>query len=63
VASDQKGLLETPPEIWLGKTSHIRILDPYFLQQTASRLLRLPLNTPPKTNQVKAPIQIVWVAI
>ncbi|XP_021473291.2 CMP-N-acetylneuraminate-beta-galactosamide-alpha-2,3-sialyltransferase 4 isoform X1 [Oncorhynchus mykiss] len=48
----RKGFWKPPPEIWLGKTSHIRILDPYFLQQTASRLLRLPLNTPPKTNQI-----------
>uniref|UniRef100_A0A8C7IFC3 CMP-N-acetylneuraminate-beta-galactosamide-alpha-2,3-sialyltransferase 4 n=1 Tax=Oncorhynchus kisutch TaxID=8019 RepID=A0A8C7IFC3_ONCKI len=50
----RKGFWKPPPEIWLGKTSHIRILDPYFLQQTASRLLRLPLNTPPKTNQIPA---------
>ncbi|XP_071195422.1 CMP-N-acetylneuraminate-beta-galactosamide-alpha-2,3-sialyltransferase 4-like isoform X2 [Salvelinus alpinus] len=50
----RKGFWKPPPEIWLGKTSHIRILDPYFLQQTASRMLRLPLNTPPKTNQIPA---------
>ncbi|XP_038861165.1 CMP-N-acetylneuraminate-beta-galactosamide-alpha-2,3-sialyltransferase 4-like isoform X4 [Salvelinus namaycush] len=50
----RKGFWKPPPEIWLGKTSHIRILDPYFLQQTASRMLHLPLNTPPKTNQIPA---------
>ncbi|CAB1316696.1 unnamed protein product, partial [Coregonus sp. 'balchen'] len=49
-----KEILYNEKRIWLGKTSNIRILDPYFLQQTASRLLHLPLNTPPKTNQIPA---------
>ncbi|KAG7484490.1 hypothetical protein MATL_G00049940 [Megalops atlanticus] len=47
----RKGFWKPPPQIWLGKTSHIRILDPFFLRQTASRLLKIPLNLPPKSNQ------------
>ncbi|KAJ8412570.1 hypothetical protein AAFF_G00129060 [Aldrovandia affinis] len=45
----RKGFWKPPPQIWLGKTSHIRILDPFFLHQTASRLLNIPLK--PKSNQ------------
>ncbi|KAI1903359.1 hypothetical protein AGOR_G00026380 [Albula goreensis] len=45
----RKGFWKPPPQIWLGKTSHIRILDPIFLHQTASRLLNIPLK--PKNNQ------------
>ncbi|XP_071195423.1 CMP-N-acetylneuraminate-beta-galactosamide-alpha-2,3-sialyltransferase 4-like isoform X3 [Salvelinus alpinus] len=58
----RKGFWKPPPEIWLGKTSHIRILDPYFLQQTASRMLRLPLNTPPKTNQPRCTLVLSFTS-
>ncbi|XP_062407674.1 CMP-N-acetylneuraminate-beta-galactosamide-alpha-2,3-sialyltransferase 4 isoform X2 [Sardina pilchardus] len=46
----RKGFWKPPPQIWLGKTSQIRVLDPYFLQHTASKLLQIPLN--PKGREV-----------
>ncbi|XP_036391989.1 CMP-N-acetylneuraminate-beta-galactosamide-alpha-2,3-sialyltransferase 4 isoform X1 [Megalops cyprinoides] len=45
----RKGFWKPPPQIWLGHTSQIRVLDPFFLKQTASALLRIPLQ--PKRNQ------------
>ncbi|XP_048837169.1 CMP-N-acetylneuraminate-beta-galactosamide-alpha-2,3-sialyltransferase 4-like isoform X1 [Brienomyrus brachyistius] len=45
----RKGFWKPPPQIWQGKSSHIRILDPYFLRQTASKLLKIPLL--PKWSQ------------
>ncbi|KAJ8266635.1 hypothetical protein GJAV_G00132860 [Gymnothorax javanicus] len=46
---ERKGFWRPPPQFWLGKPSQIRILDPIFLHQTASRLLKIPLK--PKSNQ------------
>ncbi|XP_052008168.1 CMP-N-acetylneuraminate-beta-galactosamide-alpha-2,3-sialyltransferase 4 isoform X2 [Xyrauchen texanus] len=40
----QKGFWKPPPQIWLGRTSQIRVLDPYFLRLTASKLLEIPLQ-------------------
>ncbi|XP_030622046.1 CMP-N-acetylneuraminate-beta-galactosamide-alpha-2,3-sialyltransferase 4 isoform X2 [Chanos chanos] len=45
----RKGFWKPPPQIWLGRPSQIRILDPYFLQLTASKLLQIPLE--PKNKQ------------
>ncbi|XP_061684407.1 CMP-N-acetylneuraminate-beta-galactosamide-alpha-2,3-sialyltransferase 4 isoform X3 [Syngnathoides biaculeatus] len=48
----RKGFWKPPPQIWLGDVAQIRVLDPYFLQQTAEKLLQIPLN--PKSKQEKA---------
>ncbi|XP_070986789.1 CMP-N-acetylneuraminate-beta-galactosamide-alpha-2,3-sialyltransferase 4-like isoform X2 [Oncorhynchus clarkii lewisi] len=46
----RKGFWKPPPQIWLGSTSRIRVLDPHFLHGTASSLLQIPLH--PKRKQV-----------
>ncbi|KAI1893766.1 hypothetical protein AGOR_G00127050 [Albula goreensis] len=45
----RKGFWKPPPQIWMGSTSQIRILDPFFLHQTAGTLLHIPLQ--PRKNQ------------
>ncbi|KAL0994584.1 hypothetical protein UPYG_G00124440 [Umbra pygmaea] len=50
----RKGFWKIPPQIWLAKPSQIRILDPYFMHQTASRVLHLPINTPAKRNKISS---------
>uniref|UniRef100_A0A4W5PYY1 ST3 beta-galactoside alpha-2,3-sialyltransferase 4 n=1 Tax=Hucho hucho TaxID=62062 RepID=A0A4W5PYY1_9TELE len=45
----RKGFWKPPPQIWLGRTSRIRVLDPHFLHGTASSLLQIPLH--PKSKQ------------
>uniref|UniRef100_A0A8C7GPQ1 CMP-N-acetylneuraminate-beta-galactosamide-alpha-2,3-sialyltransferase 4 n=1 Tax=Oncorhynchus kisutch TaxID=8019 RepID=A0A8C7GPQ1_ONCKI len=45
----RKGFWKPPPQIWLGRTSRIRVLDPHFLHGTASSLLQIPLQ--PKSKQ------------
>ncbi|XP_026143877.1 CMP-N-acetylneuraminate-beta-galactosamide-alpha-2,3-sialyltransferase 4-like isoform X3 [Carassius auratus] len=40
----RKGFWKPPPQIWLGRGSQIRVLDPYFLRLTASKLLQIPLQ-------------------
>ncbi|XP_057203610.1 CMP-N-acetylneuraminate-beta-galactosamide-alpha-2,3-sialyltransferase 4-like [Triplophysa rosa] len=47
----RKGFWKPPPQIWLGRFSQIRVLDPYFLHLTASNLLKIPLN--PRRQQVR----------
>ncbi|XP_073671803.1 CMP-N-acetylneuraminate-beta-galactosamide-alpha-2,3-sialyltransferase 4 isoform X6 [Paramisgurnus dabryanus] len=47
-----KGFWKPPPQIWLGGTSQIRVLDPYFLRLTASNLLKIPL----KPNRQQKPV-------
>ncbi|KAM6970534.1 CMP-N-acetylneuraminate-beta-galactosamide-alpha-2,3-sialyltransferase 4-like [Aplochiton taeniatus] len=44
-----KGFWKPPTQIWQGEKRHLRILDPYFMQKTASHLLHLPLNAPLKS--------------
>ncbi|XP_064208631.1 CMP-N-acetylneuraminate-beta-galactosamide-alpha-2,3-sialyltransferase 4-like [Anguilla rostrata] len=46
---ERKGFWKPPPQFWLGNPKQLRILDPFFLHQTASRLLNIPLK--PKSNQ------------
>lgn len=48
----RKGFWKPPPQIWLGRTSQIRVLDPYFLRLTASKLLQIPLQ--PRRQQVRS---------
>ncbi|KAJ8342502.1 hypothetical protein SKAU_G00324300 [Synaphobranchus kaupii] len=45
----RRGFWRPPPQIWLGKPSQVRVLDPFFLHETACRLLNIPLK--PKSNQ------------
>ncbi|XP_077396259.1 CMP-N-acetylneuraminate-beta-galactosamide-alpha-2,3-sialyltransferase 4 isoform X2 [Festucalex cinctus] len=39
-----KGFWKVPPQIWLGDAGKVRVLDPYFLHQTAYTLLQIPLK-------------------
>ncbi|XP_018604202.2 CMP-N-acetylneuraminate-beta-galactosamide-alpha-2,3-sialyltransferase 4-like isoform X2 [Scleropages formosus] len=48
----RKGFWKPPPQIWQGKSSHIRILDPYFLYQTASKVLKIPVQPKGKEKPV-----------
>ncbi|KAJ7996824.1 hypothetical protein DPEC_G00222530 [Dallia pectoralis] len=48
----RKGFWKPPPQIWKGRTSNLRILDPYYMHQTARRLLNLPINTPAKRKRI-----------
>ncbi|TDH15066.1 hypothetical protein EPR50_G00027750 [Perca flavescens] len=60
----RKGFWKPPPQIWLGDTSKIRVLDPHFLHKTADKLLRIPLQ--PKSKQPVHPttgILAVFVAL
>nr|XP_020456090.1 CMP-N-acetylneuraminate-beta-galactosamide-alpha-2,3-sialyltransferase 4 isoform X2 [Monopterus albus] len=41
---NMKGFWKPPPQIWSADDSNIRVLDPHFLQQTADRLLHIPLD-------------------
>lgn len=40
-----EGFWRRPPQTWLGNTSKIRVLDPYFQLQTAKLLLRIPVHS------------------
>ncbi|XP_039620005.1 CMP-N-acetylneuraminate-beta-galactosamide-alpha-2,3-sialyltransferase 4 isoform X1 [Polypterus senegalus] len=46
-----KGFWRSPPQIWQGDLNQIRILHPYFLYETATKLLNIPTNFPPKSKQ------------
>lgn len=50
----QKGFWKPPPQFWFGKVSQIRILDPFFLRNTAKHLLDIPLSVDPKSKKVRA---------
>ncbi|XP_055030219.2 CMP-N-acetylneuraminate-beta-galactosamide-alpha-2,3-sialyltransferase 4 isoform X5 [Misgurnus anguillicaudatus] len=60
-----KGFWKLPPQIWLGGTSQIRVLDPYFLRLTASNLLKIPLrpNRQQKPVHPTTGILAVFVAL
>ncbi|XP_069039224.1 CMP-N-acetylneuraminate-beta-galactosamide-alpha-2,3-sialyltransferase 4 isoform X2 [Lepisosteus oculatus] len=47
----RKGFWKPPPQIWQAKTSQIRILDPFFLHETETRLLNLTVNVNPKSRE------------
>ncbi|XP_066541315.1 CMP-N-acetylneuraminate-beta-galactosamide-alpha-2,3-sialyltransferase 4 [Hoplias malabaricus] len=40
----RKGFWRSPPQIWLGRPSQLRILDPHFLHLTASKFLEMSLQ-------------------
>ncbi|XP_026175731.1 CMP-N-acetylneuraminate-beta-galactosamide-alpha-2,3-sialyltransferase 4 isoform X2 [Mastacembelus armatus] len=59
----RKGFWKPPPQIWLGDVSKIRVLDPHFLQQTAERLLHIPLQPKSKQNPVHPTTGILAVFV
>ncbi|XP_078282656.1 CMP-N-acetylneuraminate-beta-galactosamide-alpha-2,3-sialyltransferase 4 isoform X3 [Rhinoraja longicauda] len=46
-----KGFWKPPPMVWEANPSNIRILNPYYIHQAATKLLKIPLKVPPKSNQ------------
>ncbi|XP_018586313.1 CMP-N-acetylneuraminate-beta-galactosamide-alpha-2,3-sialyltransferase 4-like isoform X1 [Scleropages formosus] len=46
------GFWRPPPLIWMGKTSQLRVLDPFFMYMTASRLLNIPTSVDPSIKKV-----------
>ncbi|KAL6116392.1 st3gal4 [Pungitius sinensis] len=59
----RKGFWKPPPQIWLGDTNQIRVLDPWFLHQTADRLLRIPLRPTIKQQPVHPTTGILAVFV
>ncbi|XP_063061577.1 CMP-N-acetylneuraminate-beta-galactosamide-alpha-2,3-sialyltransferase 4 [Engraulis encrasicolus] len=59
----RKGFWKPPPQIWLGKTSQIRVLDPHFLHHTASKLLQIPLHPKGREKPVHPTTGILAVFI
>ncbi|XP_067827194.1 CMP-N-acetylneuraminate-beta-galactosamide-alpha-2,3-sialyltransferase 4 [Heptranchias perlo] len=47
----RKGFWKPPPLIWAANPSNIRILNPYYIHQAATKLLKIPLKLPPKSKQ------------
>uniref|UniRef100_UPI00398EAD26 CMP-N-acetylneuraminate-beta-galactosamide- alpha-2,3-sialyltransferase 4 n=1 Tax=Pristiophorus japonicus TaxID=55135 RepID=UPI00398EAD26 len=47
----RKGFWRPPPLIWEANPSNIRILNPYYIHQAATKLLNIPLKVPPKSKQ------------
>lgn len=59
----QKGFWKPPPQVWTGDPSKVRVLDPYFLRQTAERLLHIPLHSRRQTVHPTTGILAVFVAL
>uniref|UniRef100_A0A3Q4APP9 CMP-N-acetylneuraminate-beta-galactosamide-alpha-2,3-sialyltransferase 4 n=1 Tax=Mola mola TaxID=94237 RepID=A0A3Q4APP9_MOLML len=59
----RKGFWKPPPQILLGDVNKIRVLDPHFLQQTADRLLRIPLHSKSKQKLVHPTTGILAVFV
>ncbi|CAL9684305.1 unnamed protein product [Knipowitschia caucasica] len=59
----RKGFWKPPPQIWLGDPSKIRVLDPHFLEQTAERLLHIPLHSSRQPVHPTTGILAVFVAL
>ncbi|XP_041030310.1 CMP-N-acetylneuraminate-beta-galactosamide-alpha-2,3-sialyltransferase 4 isoform X1 [Carcharodon carcharias] len=47
----RKGFWKPPPLIWEANPSNIRILNPYYIHQAATKLLKIPLKLPPKSKK------------
>ncbi|XP_038634496.1 CMP-N-acetylneuraminate-beta-galactosamide-alpha-2,3-sialyltransferase 4-like isoform X1 [Scyliorhinus canicula] len=47
----RKGFWKPPPLIWEANPSNIRILNPYYIHQAATKLLKIPLKVPPKSKK------------
>ncbi|XP_062894419.1 CMP-N-acetylneuraminate-beta-galactosamide-alpha-2,3-sialyltransferase 4-like isoform X1 [Mobula hypostoma] len=46
-----KGFWKPPPLVWEANPSNIRILNPYYIHQAATKLLKIPLKVPPRSKQ------------
>ncbi|XP_074832844.1 CMP-N-acetylneuraminate-beta-galactosamide-alpha-2,3-sialyltransferase 4 isoform X2 [Carettochelys insculpta] len=47
----RKGFWKQPPLIWDASPEQVRILNPYFMEITAAKLLNLPMKQPRKVKQ------------
>ncbi|XP_067419719.1 CMP-N-acetylneuraminate-beta-galactosamide-alpha-2,3-sialyltransferase 4 isoform X2 [Emydura macquarii macquarii] len=47
----RKGFWKQPPIIWNANPKQVRILNPYFMEITAAKLLNLPMKQPRKVKQ------------
>lgn len=50
----RKGFWKQPPLIWDANPEQVRILNPYYMEVTAAKLLNLPMRQPRKVKQVRA---------
>lgn len=49
----RKGFWRQPPLIWDANPEQVRILNPYYMEVTAAKLLNLPMKQPRKVKQVR----------
>ncbi|XP_040472170.1 CMP-N-acetylneuraminate-beta-galactosamide-alpha-2,3-sialyltransferase 4 isoform X9 [Falco naumanni] len=49
----RKGFWKQPPLIWDANPEQVRILNPYYMEVTAAKLLNLPMKQPRKVKQVR----------
>jgi len=49
----RKGFWKQPPLIWDANPEHVRILNPYYMEVTAAKLLNLSMKQPRKVKQVR----------
>lgn len=49
----RKGFWKQPPLIWDANPEQVRVLNPYYMEVTAAKLLNLPMKQPRKIKQVK----------
>ncbi|NXN11948.1 SIA4C sialyltransferase, partial [Indicator maculatus] len=47
----RKGFWKQPPLIWDANPERVRILNPYYMEVTAAKLLNLPMRQPRKVKQ------------
>ncbi|NXA38997.1 SIA4C sialyltransferase, partial [Eudromia elegans] len=47
----RKGFWKQPPLIWEAAPEQVRVLNPYYMEVTAAKLLRLPVAQPRKAKQ------------
>ncbi|XP_058712940.1 CMP-N-acetylneuraminate-beta-galactosamide-alpha-2,3-sialyltransferase 4 isoform X2 [Poecile atricapillus] len=47
----RKGFWKQPPLIWEANPEQVRILNPYYMEVTAAKLLNLPMKQPRKVKQ------------
>ncbi|XP_069644324.1 CMP-N-acetylneuraminate-beta-galactosamide-alpha-2,3-sialyltransferase 4 isoform X4 [Haliaeetus albicilla] len=50
----RKGFWRQPPLIWDANPERVRILNPYYMEVTAAKLLNLPMKQPRKVKQALA---------
>lgn len=49
----RKGFWKQPPLIWDADPEQVRVLNPYYMEVTAAKLLSLPMKQPRKVKQVR----------